>query len=246
MEFLSQVTFQTHKKIVYHLSILEKYVQRPIYYTAGNHDYYGGSIESVRKQLKELSGISPYIKYLSEMQYVSLTKNTGLVGHDGWYDVMNGNIESRFLMYDWAYIHDFIPHSGGPKFIGNGNLLNRGSIIALARKLAHESVIHVQLGIKAALRQHKNIIILTHIPPFVEAHQFQGKKGDDNASPYYTSKLMGLMLKDVAAANPNVKFSVYCGHTHGKWSGNILPNLVCNVGESEYNVPMIQRVVDVL
>jgi 3',5'-cyclic-AMP phosphodiesterase len=28
-------------KLVFHLSAIERVVQRPIYYTLGNHDYYG-------------------------------------------------------------------------------------------------------------------------------------------------------------------------------------------------------------
>ena len=41
------------KQLIYHLSVIEKVVQRPIYFVLGNHDYYGASTEQVRKAMRE-------------------------------------------------------------------------------------------------------------------------------------------------------------------------------------------------
>ena len=40
--------------IVKHLAMLESGLSVPIYFVLGNHDYYGGRIENVRKQMKVL------------------------------------------------------------------------------------------------------------------------------------------------------------------------------------------------
>jgi len=121
------------KQVVYHLSVFERVVQRPTYFVLGNHDYYGGDVEGVRKLMKELSNISPFLKYMPTLPYVGLSQATAVVGHDGWYDAMNGDWQaSRFMMSDWIYIQDFLPHSGGPRFMSSGNLASKGGVVTLA------------------------------------------------------------------------------------------------------------------
>src|SRR5712691_7165565 len=132
------------KQVVYHLSVMEKVVQRPIYFVLGNHDYYGGDIEGVRKTMLELSNLSPFLKYMPTMPYVGLSPTTAVVGADGWYDAQFGDWQrSRFMMSDWQYIQNFVPHSGGSKVMAKGMLLAKGDIVTLARKLAHEGVMHI-------------------------------------------------------------------------------------------------------
>jgi predicted MPP superfamily phosphohydrolase len=223
------------KKLVFHLSALERIAQRPIYFVLGNHDYYGGRIEDVRKIMKELTNVSPFLRYLPTTPYARLSDSTAAVGHDGWYDAIYGDWKtSNFGMMDWSAIHDFIPVNGA-----------KATIVAEARKLAHEGVTHMQNGIKQAVRYHKNIIVLTHYPPWPQAHVHQGKQGDWNAAPWFTSKMMGDMLLDAAKAYPNVKFTVLAGHTHGKYDGQVANNMEVHVGGAEYNQPALQGLIDV-
>src|SRR5574343_2067919 len=79
------------KQLVYHLSIIERAANKRVFFVLGNHDYYGSSIEYVRKQMHELHNISQYLKYVSELGYVPLTSTTAIVGHDGWYDAAWGD-----------------------------------------------------------------------------------------------------------------------------------------------------------
>src|SRR3990167_506120 len=96
------------KNLVYHLSILEQACERPIYFVLGNHDFYGASIEAVRKTMRELTNMSQYLKYLPTTQYVALSPTTALIGHDGWYDGLYGDYKSsRFVMNDWIDIKEF-------------------------------------------------------------------------------------------------------------------------------------------
>ena len=127
------------KNIVYHLSAFEKIVQRPVYYVLGNHDYYSGDIESVRKSMRELTNVSAYLKYAQLTGYHVLSPKTALVGHDGWYDGLNGNANrSRFMMNDWIMIRDYIQHSGGQRFLAEGNIKDKPGLIAFSQKLARE------------------------------------------------------------------------------------------------------------
>jgi len=231
--------------LVYHLSAMERVVQRPIYFVLGNHDYYSSDIETVRKQMNELNNTSQHLKYLATTSYVPLSAATALVGHDGWYDALNGDaLNSRFMMADWVYIRDLVQHSGGRAFINNGNIMDRSSLISTIRRLASEGVKHMADGIKAAVRYHKHIVVATHVPPFEESHVFKGKVGDSNAQPWFTSKLCGDMLLSAARAMPNVHFTVLCGHTHGKYDGKVLPNLEVHVGAAEYGSPVLASLVE--
>jgi len=224
------------KRLITHLSMLDAAAHRPIYFVLGNHDYYGSSIEQVRKQMHELSNISPFLRYVPTSPYSVLTPSTALVGADGWYDALLGDVaSSTFGLADWTAIREFVDVNG-----------SKAGIVTLARKLAHESVLHVHNGIKSATRYHKNIIVLTHVPPFPESHVHQGKQGDNNAMPWFTSKFLGDLLLQASEAYPKINFTVLCGHTHGRWVGQIKPNLVVRVGGAEYNKPEVQQLIDIV
>ena len=234
-------------RLVYHLSVIERVVQRPIFFVLGNHDYYGSSIEQVRKSMRELTNMSQFLRYMPLNTFLSLSQSTALVGHDGWYDALNGNaLDSRFLLMDWQLITDFIPHSGGAKFMNIARAVSdKQSVISLSQKLAHEGVTHMMNGIKAAIKSHKNIVVLTHVPPFQESHIYKGKVGDSSAQPWYTSKMCGDMLLNAARTYPNTNFTVLAGHTHGRYDGKPLPNLSVHVGGSEYGSPVPAGLIDV-
>src|SRR5262249_35847749 len=165
------------QRLVYHLSVIERVAQRPVYFVLGNHDYYNGEIEPVRKSMRELTNLSQFLKYLPLSPYVALTPSTALVGHDCWYDAQLGDpLHSRFLMNDWVMTKDFVQHSGGYKFLSKmHDIRDRASLISQFQKLAHEGVQHIHNGIKAAARYHKNIVIMAHYPPFPESHLYNGK-----------------------------------------------------------------------
>lgn len=225
----------TAKGLILHLSQIERVVQRPIYFVLGNHDYYGGSIEQVRKAMRELGNTSQFLRYMPTMPYYALSPSTAVVGHDGWYDAYHGDWQgSTFQMPDWTAIHEFREING-----------NKATIVTQARKLAFEGVTHIHDGIKKAVRYHKNIIILTHYPPFKESHIYQGRVGDDSAQPWFTSKMLGDVLLDASKAFPTHTFTVLAGHTHGQFSGKIRDNLLVNVGGAEYNQPKLQGLVEV-
>src|SRR5260221_12791077 len=194
------------KNLTYHLSILERVIQKPIMFVAGNHDFYGVSIAAVRKSLAELSNMSQFLRYMPTVPYIALSPTTAVVGHDGWYDALYGDWNnSPVMMSDWAQIRQFGDLSGLPLGAQFNGRIEKGSIVALSRKLAHEGTMHVHNGIKAAARYHKSIIVLTHFPPFAESALYHGKQTDPDYLPWYTSKFMGDMLRDSAKSFPNIR-----------------------------------------
>lgn len=227
----------TADKLVRHLSLLESVVKRPIYFVLGNHDYYGSSTTKVRETMKELSNISQYIRYLPLSAYTTLSPGACIIGHDGWYDAGNGNWKtSTFAMSDWTYIQDFAIVSESGR--------NLTKIVEVSQKLAHEGVMHVHNAIKGATRYYKSIVVATHVPPFAESHIHEGKVGDADAQPWFTSRMMGDMLLKASTAFPDTMFTVLAGHTHGEFSGQITKNLYVHVGGADYARPKLQKIIE--
>jgi len=236
----------TANDVVCHLSIIEHATQKPVNFVLGNHDYFGSDIATVRKKMNQLCLISSHLKYMSQVSYTQLTPTTALVGHDGWYDALYGDVlSSNFMMADWVHIADFKIHSGGLSFMKTGSLKDKPQLIALARQLAHEATTHVMEGIKAAAKSYKNIVVLTHVPPFVESHFHMGKPGDKNAHPWFTSKMMGDMLRSASLTYPNINFLVLAGHTHGYSNIQITSNMKCCIAAAEYASPKVADIIEV-
>lgn len=235
------------KQVIMHLGALERVVQRQIFFVLGNHDFYGASTEVVRKSMHELSNMSEFLKYMPLNSYIPLSPNSAVVGHDGWYDAQFGDaMNSNMMLNDWVYIQDFVESSGGQKYVQMMNgLKDKKGVIGVCQKLARASVQHMMTGIKNAARYHKNIFVISHVPPFRETHVYRGNVGDDNAAPWYTNKMFGDMLLEAARVYPNVNFTVLCGHTHGKVDKQITSNLEVHVGHSEYGAPAISGLIEV-
>ena len=91
------------------LERMERYLQRPIYFVLGNHDYYGGSISSVRSAVRSLTDRSQHLVYLSAESFVSVTPKTALVGHDSWPDGRLGDYAgSSVELNDFYLIQDLM------------------------------------------------------------------------------------------------------------------------------------------
>lgn len=225
------------QNLVYHLSVMERVLQKPIYFVLGNHDYWAQHRDNIHKQMRELNGMAPYLKWLPGSSYVPISDTTCILGHDGWYDCFEGDFKtSPFTMNDWNNIHDF-REIGGPA--------NRSAIVALSRKWSHEATKSVHDAIKSAARYHSVIVVATHVPPFVEVAKDPEGRTNVDSLPWYTSSLMGSMLRQAAQAFPKVKFVVLAGHTHKRFSTRIDGNMVCHVGGADYGRPELQDIVEV-
>lgn len=216
--------------LIDHLKTLRKQMDIPIYFVCGNHDYWGTSFALLRPQLIALTEESD-IKWLGAVEYAKLTSRHALVGHDGWYDAVLGDWKSsRFMMNDWRRIAEFAWSSGG-------------TLVSKFRELALESARHVTKGAQKAIEDgFKHIIITTHIPPFEETAIYRGRPSEPDALPWYTSGIMGDHIMQLAFENPDVEFTVLCGHTHEAITRNIWKNLIVHVGGAEYSHPRFREV----
>ena len=214
-----------------HLRMLEEHLQLPIYFVLGNHDCYGGSIEGVRSVAASLAQNSRWLRWLPLEGCVRLAPNTGLVGHGAWADGRLGNgAKSQVLLNDFIHIRDLTGVSPEELFTKLNNLGDQAA--NYFRKILPEAV-----------EQYRNLLLLTHVPPFKEACWHEGQISDDEFLPHFTCQAVGEVLLEMMQSYPECNLTVLCGHTHGSGTAQILPNLLVKTGGAEYGHPALQEVI---
>jgi predicted phosphohydrolase len=233
-------------KLVMHLSLLEDIFEKPVFFILGNHDFYFSDISTVRNNVSGACNSLNFCRYLSSIPFIRLAKGVTLVGHDGWYDAGNGDLNlSALIMNDWLRIADYRP---ALLPINGGVQIAKYKIAEIARQICASSVKHVVEGIKCAIQEKsEKVVVMTHVPPFVESFVFNPNKGMRviDALPWYTSKMMGDMLYRAAKSCPQIQFTVLSGHTHAAFDEKILDNLVVKVGSSEYGSPSLAGILNI-
>jgi hypothetical protein len=176
--------------------------------------------------------------------------NTGIIGHDGWYDGAYRQWKNSVVMCDYLLIKDLLESTCFPKKRLESVLLqNREAFWNICEPiweklqfLSKESADHVKFWGSKAAERFPNVIIATHVPPFVEnavygTTPYNCVQSNDSWIPGFTSKAMGDALLELANKYPNTKFDVRCGHSHGFIEIQKLPNLKVTTGFSEYRFP---------
>lgn len=219
------------------LQELSDFIEKPVYFVLGNHDYYRGQVSEVRSEMIGLTESSEYLFWLPASGPVQLDKHTVLIGQDGWADGRLGNYQnSPISLNDSRMITNLFQE----KLLGKSQLLQKMQQLAdLDANALHNDLLQ---GIE--YHPHK-IIVLTHVPPFKEACLHNGQLSDDNWLPYFSSKAMGDVLMPIAENNPSIDFLVLCGHMHSDACYLPLKNLVVKTGKAEYYQPAIQEIIKV-
>ena len=221
------------QSVVTHLRNMESLLSIPIYFVLGNHDFYGGSIRSVRERIRQWARGSPLVKWLVDEGVVSLTPKTGLIGHDSWGDGRLGNYEGSTLeMNDFHLIEELRD-------------LGKRERLRWLNRLADEAAEHFRRELPRALESHQRIILLTHVPPFQEAVWHRGRISSEDFLPFFGCKSVGETLLEIMRSHPDRHLLVLCGHTHGGGQMEMLPNLSVVTGAAVYGKPTIQAVLEV-
>lgn len=208
----------------------------PIYFVLGNHDYYHGQVDNVRKEMKLSTNAENFLFWLPIAGVQMLTDNTVLLGVDGWADGRYGDFQgSPVSVNDSVLIDDLFQK----KVIGKYQLLQK------MQELADRDAMKLHDLVLKAIKNYspKQIIILTHVPPYQEACLYKGKITDNNFLPFFAAKATGDVLTNIAKNNENTNFLVLCGHTHAKAYYQQASNLIVKVGKAEYYTPEIQETI---
>jgi predicted phosphohydrolase len=216
--------------VVKFLGEMKEVVGIPIYFVLGNHDFYGSSVKKVREEVKKLDG------WLGQAP-IELSKDTILLGVDGWGDCRNGDYEnSRLTMSDWIYIDDL--RKGYGKGMANLKKALQKLADADARKLKRNVL-------KAIEKGFKNIIIVTHVPPFEDVCLNAGRKSTPDGLPFFSSQCLGTAILPIAKKFPDIDFLWLSGHTHSRAVCNPCENMVVKVAKAVYFYPQIEEIIQI-
>ena len=207
-------------------------IEKRIYFVLGNHDFYTGSFEKVRKTISAAQALFPNLTYITGCEVIPLTEKTALVGTDGWADGTAGlSRKTRVRLNDDSEIHDFaILPTDDDRF-------------DLMFKLASDYTENLRSTLHNALESYPHVIVATHAPPFIEATWHAGKISGPDFLPFFSSPTLGRMIIEVASEFPNNRIDIRCGHTHSPGyfeTGNIK---CWTAGPIRYFYPRIEGII---
>jgi 3',5'-cyclic-AMP phosphodiesterase len=211
---------------------LDDELRAPICFVLGNHDYYMGSIADVRSRMAVFPRFSKQLHWLSAGGILPLSASTCVIGHDGWGDARAGSPgTTRVHLNDFVHIAelaDLPPH------------VRR---IALQR-LGDAAAAHAEALLPEALDRFEQVVVLTHVPPFLEACRSKDQT-DDDWLPFFTCQALGDVLYHAMLKRPDRRMMVLCGHTHVVATARLLPNLLVRTAGAAYGDPVVQGVFQV-
>lgn len=203
---------------------------KPVYFVLGNHDIWGGGFLSAKTQILELQKSHANLHWLTHSDPIDLAPDVQLCGVDGWYDAQFGSWrDSTFQMVDWNAIRDFWGKRGA-------------DIVLKSRDVASDQAVLADIQLEKTTARH--VIFATHVPPYEEAAQHLGQPSSRISLPWYTNKILGLVLDKWVKANPERRLTTLCGHTHSQIEYHRAPNHIVLAGGAEYGSPTVQRVFE--
>ena len=214
------------------LAEFESALPAPIYFVLGNHDFYRGSIRAVREMVAKQCATSARLHWLPAAGVVPLTSDTALIGHDSWADGRLGDFEtSEVMMNDYVLIEEL-------RYLPKEERLRR------LNALGDEAAVFLEEKVRCALSVNRNVVVLTHVPPFREACWHEGEISGEDFLPHFACKAVGDRLAALMSEHPRNTMTVLCGHTHGAGTAQVLDNLTVLTGGAEYGKPGLQRIFD--
>ena len=202
----------------------------PVYLVAGNHDYWGGDVATVRRFLARLHRVVPRLRWLGGGEPVLLGDTHALVGVDGWADARLGEGEASALrLADYHHIADL-----------RGDF---GRAVARARALADADAAQLRSLLERALGLRPHVLVATHLPPFAEAARYEDRVAKPAVLPWVTCKAVGDVLLEAAERHPARRLTVLAGHMHHPARVWMRPNLEVRTGAAAYGAPRIEDVL---
>jgi Icc protein len=218
--------------LVAYLEELASLLPVPLYFVLGNHDFYRGSIAGVTEEVVSLSRTRDGLVWLNAAEPQFLTPDLALVGDDGWGDARLGDpLGSLVIFNDFFLIQELTGHQ-------------RPDLVRRLKLLGDESARRLGPKLEAAAERCRNVVVVTHVPPFEGACWHEGNTSSDGWLPWLTCDAVGGAILDVASRHAATGFLVLCGHTHSPGRYAPAPNVVVHTAGASYGDPTIQAFVE--
>ena len=134
----------------------------------GNHGFYHGAIASVRETVARETAASRWLHWLPACGVIPLTGATTLTGHDSWADGRIGDFFGAQVM-----LNDYV-------LIAELRGLDKQQLYAKLNALGDEAAGYLDRYVREALSQRRNVIVLTHVPPFRDSCWQEGRISNDD------------------------------------------------------------------
>lgn len=221
-------------RLVADLEQLGDAARAPVHFVLGNHDHYGASIGAVRDAVIALGERRPEVAWLPPAGVIDLGEGRLLVGVDGWADGRHGDpLRTPLVLNDDRLIAELAAQE------------SRAARLAVKRILADADADRLATLLERGItRQPRQIVVATHVPPFVAAIRPGSREAHPDWHPLLVCGATGAVLERVAAAHPGIDFLVLAGHTHRDCEARIAPNLRVVVGGARYGNPTVEKVED--
>jgi 3',5'-cyclic-AMP phosphodiesterase len=204
------------------LDVLGRKAGRPIYFVLGNHELLGSDIASTHSLVREMCAKYRNLIWLTDNDIIPLNDEVALIGSDGWYDARIGNPAYIRYTFDWWMVKDF------------RKLPNMNARIEAFRALADKSAEVLSERLERALETYKSVYLLTHMPPWQEAHRATNPLIERFWAPYNCNIALGQALEKVMEKHKKRQLTVLAGHTHTPVSIHVARNIECRVGKASY------------
>ncbi len=204
--------------------------ERKIFFTTGNHDYFGSSFAKVDRVIADTCRLHLNLFPLGHGEIVELSRNTALVGHRGWYDGRAGFGANTYVnSRDYDRIEDF-------------RGLTRDDFFKKLGYLGDESASYFRRVLPLALNSYQTVIVATHVPPFTQALRHGGNYCRMERQPYYSNRAAGNTLFGISRNFLDRKIIVWAGHSHSPATVEIGQNLKIRVAGAQPGSPAIQGI----
>ena len=102
------------------------------------------------------------------------------------------------------------------------------------RKMADRYAELIGARLEKALETHKDVFLLTHVPPWTESTRDRGTFFENFWLPYNTNTRMGHAIEAVMRDRHKKHCTVLSGHTHTETWVRVRRNIDCHVSKANY------------
>jgi Icc protein len=223
------------------LELIRNTLDIPVYFNLGNHDFYHGSFEDIRKMVSKKCKDSKILNYFGTSGIIQIDEKTCMFGEDCIGDGKNGDfqhsLKSEVFLNDYRYINELAGYTFAADWIGLEKELNRRG---------EESAKMVQWYLDEAIRKgFTDLYMFTHVPVFPSVCRHQKSQSDERWTPHYSCKSVGDVVEKFMKEHPECHIQIFSGHTHTSAIKQMTENICCTVGGAEYSDPKIQMIIEI-